>query len=291
MPTAAVHRHGAPGFFDLSLTLGPWDSGPGPSAPPGDRQSCRAGGEFFPLQATTLAVTCHKNRYCSTWVSGTPRSGSFHGFRPARARLANSRVHHLELIIGAAAMSSASRRCRRTGPRNRSMTCLHVEALEARLAAGTVVDLFGSNWAGLGVFGTPGGILPSKVVTADSPRTNGIQLHIKHVPRSLRYWRLRPRRSGPRSTRVRVPWLPRPLPRKAPSSSTRVRAASRAPRTRRGTGWEPLTPLGPSPPRRDRSVPAGVSRRVERPETGAGEPRLPVQVAPLRVEVVPRQGQ
>ena len=65
-------------------------------------------------------------------------------------------------------MSSASRRHTRTGVRSRSVTRPHVEGLEARFAAGTVIDLFGSSWAGLGVFGQPGEIRPSKVVTDDS---------------------------------------------------------------------------------------------------------------------------
>ena len=60
-------------------------------------------------------------------------------------------------------MSSASRRRTRTGVRGRSVTRPHVEGLEARLAAGTVIDLFGSSLAGLGVFGQPGEIRPSKV--------------------------------------------------------------------------------------------------------------------------------
>jgi hypothetical protein len=65
-------------------------------------------------------------------------------------------------------MNRISHRRTRTGARRRSVTRLHVEGLEARLAAGTVVDLFGSNWAGLGVFGPPGGVLPSAVETADT---------------------------------------------------------------------------------------------------------------------------
>ena len=70
--------------------------------------------------------------------------------------------------LGATAMSSASRRRTRTRVRSRSVTRPHVEGLEARFAAGTVIDLFGSSGAGLGVLGQPGEIRPSKVVTADS---------------------------------------------------------------------------------------------------------------------------
>ena len=53
-------------------------------------------------------------------------------------------------------MSSASRRHARTRVRNRTATRPHVEGLEARFAAGTVIDLFGSTWAGLGVLGQQG---------------------------------------------------------------------------------------------------------------------------------------
>ena len=64
-------------------------------------------------------------------------------------------------------MSSASRRRMRTGARHRSVTRLHVEGLEVRLAAGTVIDLFGSSGAGLGALAQPSEIRPSKVETID----------------------------------------------------------------------------------------------------------------------------
>jgi hypothetical protein len=65
-------------------------------------------------------------------------------------------------------MSNTSRR--HTGPRvrRRRATRPHVEGLEARFAAGTVIDLFGSALAGLGDFGQPGVTRPSKAVTAGS---------------------------------------------------------------------------------------------------------------------------
>ena len=65
-------------------------------------------------------------------------------------------------------MSSASRRHTRTRVRSRSSRP-HVEGLEARLAAGTVIDLFGSTGAGLGIFGQPGEPRPSNVETSTSP--------------------------------------------------------------------------------------------------------------------------
>ena len=65
-------------------------------------------------------------------------------------------------------MSRASRRHTRARVRSRSVTRPHVEGLEAHFAAGTVIDLFGSSLAGLGVFGQPGEIRPSKLGTDNS---------------------------------------------------------------------------------------------------------------------------
>src|SRR4051794_23493041 len=55
-----------------------------------------------------------------------------------------------------------------TGGRGRSVTRLQVNQLEARLAAGSVFDLFGLSWAGPSLSGPPGEFLSSEVVAADS---------------------------------------------------------------------------------------------------------------------------
>ena len=67
-------------------------------------------------------------------------------------------------------MSRASRRRKRVGFRARSLSRPHVECLEFRLAAGTVLDVFGSSAAAISFLDSQGRIAPSAGVTATSQR-------------------------------------------------------------------------------------------------------------------------
>ena len=151
-------------------------------------------------------------------------------------------------------MSRASRRHSRTRVRSRTSRP-HIEGLEARLAAGTVIDLFASTGAGLGIFGQPGEPRPSIVELAgpDSGQRPAVTQQSRFPVISSVVTSTAPEevRRAPRSEPCGLSEYftgNRHRPRPAPDGI-------RARRKRRGTGWEPLTPRSAAALRTDRQPP------------------------------------